>query len=215
MAWIQGAHARSRCAGANVALLLGALWLGACGGASLQMRAAARQTVAAPRPDTAQVVFVLPSPFRDVVGLVDERGVYLGQLGARTWTVSQVAPGPHRFYALVGADAHVVHGTLEAGRTYWVVAEHDVLRGLRWVAWEVPCGDDEAGRLRGARAVEVDPAASTESIRRHLGDIPQRMLEADRELEALSASQRALRHLLPACEVAAVASPSTGPASGS
>ena len=182
-----------------------ALTLTACGGPRLAMRDAAVTTLTAPPEGRARIVLVAPSWQRDVVSLVDERGRYLGQLGARTWTTLDVAPGPHRFYALVGADAYVVEGPVEAGRTYWIVAEHDVLRGMRWIAWEPRCGPEEASRLSDARAIEVDPAADEAAVRHRLGDIPQRILEADRELEAMPDVDRALRHLVAACPPAAVA----------
>jgi hypothetical protein len=174
-------------------------WLAACGGPRLLMREASEREVAPPPAGRARVVLAVPSAHRDVIGVVDERGAYVGQLGGRTWMTIDVAPGPHRYYALVGASAYVVGGTLEADRTYWIVAETAFGRPMQWVAWAPACGEDTSARIAGARAVEPDPAADRAALDRQLGDVPQRILEADQELQEMTEQRRAARVLAPAC----------------
>lgn len=179
------------------------LSLAACGGPRLMVRDAAERELAPPPAGRARVVLAMPSAHRDVIGVVDERGAYVGQLGSRTWMTIDVEPGEHRYYALVGASAYVVGGTLEAGRTYWAVAETAFGRPLQWVAWAPACDEDASARVAGARAVEPDPAADRAALDRQLGDVPQRILEADRELEAMTEARRAARVLAPQCAAGA------------
>lgn len=176
-----------------------ALVLAACGGPALAMRDASSPELAAPSAGRARIVLAAPDAFRDVISVVDERGRYLGQLGGRTFTTLEVEPGIRRFYALVGANAYVVGGTVEAGRTYWVVAETPFARSLRWVAWSPGCGGEAAERLRGLRALEPDPAADRAAIERRLGNVPQRIMEADQDLARMSEAHRDARVLQPAC----------------
>jgi hypothetical protein len=145
-------------------------------------------------------VFAVPGSLRDVISIVDERGTYVGQLGGRTFTTIEVEPGEHRYYALVDASAWAVLGTLEANRTYWVLAETGFGRPLRWLAWVPDCDDDANARIAGLRAVEPDPDADAALLRRQLGNVPQRILEADRELDEMSRVRRDERTLRPACE---------------
>ncbi|MDQ3032368.1 MAG: hypothetical protein M3Y87_08140 [Myxococcota bacterium] len=174
-----------------------AMAVAACGGPRAMVRDASSREIAAPSEGNARIVLAVPGAQRDVISVVDERGAYLGQLGGRTWTTFEATPGTHRYYALVGASAFVVGGTVEAGRTYWVVAETAFGRPMQWVADVPSCGEDASARIADARAVEPDPAADRAAIDRQLGDIPQRILEADRELEAMTAERRARRALQP------------------
>src|SRR5690606_24173083 len=154
-----------------------AIVLAGCGGPALAMRDATTPEITPPSEGRARIVLAAPDAFRDVISVVDERGQYLGQLGGRTFTTVEVEPGERRFYALVGANAYVVGGTVEAGRTYWVIAETPFARSLRWVAWSPGCGAEGAERVRGSRAIEPDPAADRAAIERRLGNVPQRILE--------------------------------------
>lgn len=181
-----------------------ALALAGCGGPRLLMRDANSREIAPPSEGRARIVFALPEAYRDVVSFVDDRGQYLGQLGSRTYFQVEVRPGPRRFYALVGASEHTVRGTLEPGRTYWVLAETGFARPFRLFAWAPECGEDPMARLAGVRAVEPDPQADPGGLlARQLGDLPQRILEADAEFEAMSEADRMLRTLRPACTTSA------------
>ena len=185
---------------AKALVIVGMLALAACGGPAIAMRDASSSELSAPGEGRARIVLAAPDAFRDVISVVDERGQYVGQLGGRTWTTLEVEPGEHEYYALVGANAYVVGGTVEAGRTYWVVAETPFARSLRWIAWSPGCGPEASERVSGARAVEVDPAADRAAIERRLGNVPQRILEADQDLARMSEAYRAERVLQPACE---------------
>lgn len=190
-----------------LALGVGAL-LAACGGPRLLVRGARSAEIAAPPPERAQIVLAMPGSDRDVVTIVDERGRYLGQLGSRTWSRVEVEPGARRLYALVGASAYVVGGTVEGGRTYWAIVETPFARPMRWVAAAPTCEEGRA-RIGPLRAVEPDPDADRTALERQLGDVPQRILEADRELEAMTTEQRAQRALrASSCEAWTSAQPS-------
>src|SRR5258708_32932451 len=81
------------------------LVLAACGGSTYAMRRAASDDAPAAVEGRALVVFVMPTGGRDTVSVVDELGVYLGQLRGHAWFARDVAPGDHRFYALEGSSA--------------------------------------------------------------------------------------------------------------
>ncbi|MFO0683787.1 MAG: hypothetical protein U0234_17140 [Sandaracinus sp.] len=169
--------------------------LSACGGSSYAMRPSSTDEPPAAVEGQALVVFVMPTSGRDTVSIVDELGVYLGQLRGHAWFSRAVAPGDHRFYALEGSSASVVHATgLEAGRVYFVRAEDPVFGVQRFLA-----GGCDAAALTGTHRTEADPAASQASIDRQLGNVPQRTLEADGRFERMSEADRTARTLVGAC----------------
>jgi hypothetical protein len=174
----------------------------ACGGPRLLVRDAPSRAIVPPSPGRARIVLAAPGAYRDVISIVDERGRYLGQLGGRTYTTIEVDPGARRFYALTRADAYVVRGEVEAGHTYFVLAETGLARPFRWLAWTPTCEEREA-RLREARAIEPDPSADPAAIVRQLGDVPRRVQEAEDELAAMDEAERARRVLRPAPDCSA------------
>ncbi len=181
------------------ALLL--LSLSACGGAYYAMRPAASDDPPVAIEGRALVVFAMPTSGRDTVSVIDELGVYLGQLRGHTWFARDVPPGDHRFYALEGSSAAVVHAVgLEAGRVYYLRMEDPVFGVTRFVA----AGCD-ATSLTGTHRTEPDPAASEAAVRRQLGDIPQRTLEADGRFDRMSGEDRTARTLSGACPSATAA----------
>lgn len=188
-----------------VVIAVWAMVVAGCGGPRLLVRDASVRDVEPPLEGRARVVFAVPGSLRDVIGIVDERGRPIGQLGGRTFMSIDAEPGNRRFYALVDASAWVVEGTVEPNRTYWVVAEAGLGRPFRWVAWVPDCEADPRTRLRGVRAVEPDPDADPEIVRRQLGNIPQRILEADEELDEMSRVEREAHTLRPACDRSASA----------
>lgn len=202
-----------------VVLVISALT--ACGAPRLLMRSASSREIPPPDEGRARVVLAVPGNFRDVLSVVDEHGQYLGQLGAHTYFTVSVAPGNRRFYALVGSSSYVVGGTVEAGRTYWIVGEDALTRPFRWFSSPPECGADPLGRVTGARAIEPDPQADPGGmLARQLGNVPQRILEADQELQAMPESERAPRTLsAPACDAGGQAptdqAPADQPATGS
>lgn len=193
-----------------ISIGLVSLALAACGGPRLMVRDASQREVTPPAEGRARIVLAVPGAHRDVISVVDDRGAYVAQLGGRTWTTFEVEPGTRKYYALVGASAFVVGGTVEAGRTYWVVAETGFGRPMQWVAAEASCDEAPSARLAGARAVEPDPEADRALLARQLGDVPQRILEADQELEEMTDARRAARVLRPGapCVVEASVAPS-------
>lgn len=206
-----------RAIGIGIVLGILAASAGACGGPRLLMRSASSREIPAPEEGRARVVLALPGASRDVISVLDERGQYLGQLGARTYFTVNVAPGARRFYALADASAYVVGGDLQPGHTYFVVAETSFGRPLRWVAWTPECGADPMTRLTDSRAIEPDPQADPGGmLARQLGNVPQRILEADQELSEMDEGERALRvlHTI-VCEQAAGAESETGLGPGS
>jgi len=174
----------------------------ACGGPRLLVRDAPSRAIVPPSPGRARIVLAAPGAYRDVISIVDERGRYLGQLGGRTYTTIEVDPGARRLYALTRADAYVVGGEVEAGHTYFVLAETGLARPFRWLAWTPSCEEREA-RLREARAIEPDPSADPAAIVRQLGDVPRRVQEAEDELAAMDEAERARRVLRPAPDCSA------------
>ncbi len=175
-----------------------AIALVACGGATFAMRAAPSE-LSGPASDVARVVFVVTGGTRDPFAWVDERGTYLGQTRGGTYLAIDVAPGAHRFYALRGASAYVVRAeALSGGRTYYVHASAGGLASASVRALRPRDGDrwsQRAGWLASSERVEIDPSADAAALRRQLGNVPQRMLEADAELEAMSDALRAERVL--------------------
>lgn len=178
------------------ALLACAALLGACGGSTYAMRRTATDDAPTAVEGRAVVVFVMPTSGRDTVSIVDELGAYQGQLRGHAWFSRDFAPGDHRFYALEGSSASVVHATaLEAGRIYYLRAEDPVFGVSRFVAG----GCDSDGALADAHRTETDPAASDTNVQRQLGNVPQRTLEADGRFERMSGEDRTARTLVGSC----------------
>lgn len=171
------------------------LFLAACGGSTYAMRPSATDDSPTLVEGRAVVVFVMPTGGRDTVSIVDELGVYLGQLRGHAWFSRDVAPGDHRFYALEGSSASVVRASaLEAGRIYFVRMEDPVFGLSRFVA--AAC---DASALRDAHRTEADPAASEANVQRQLGNVPQRTLEADGRFDRMSGEDRSARTLVGGC----------------
>jgi hypothetical protein len=176
--------------------LLAALGAG-CGGVGFHMRAATtRVSIGTPPEGRAQIVFAIPGRSRDVLGIVDQRGTYYGQLRGETVLVRDVAPGRYRFYAIRSANGYVVDVPLvAAGQTVYVGGIDPVFTSFVWRSFT---GCDEVARegraaLPSLARLEPDPAVSIDTVLGQLGDIPRRVAEADRDLEAMPADQRALR----------------------
>lgn len=171
------------------------LMLAACGGSTYAMRRSATDDPATAVEGRAVVVFVMPTDGRDTVSIVDELGVYLGQLRGHAWFSRDVAPGDHRFYALEGSSASVIHASaLEAGRVYFVRMEDPVFGVSRFVA-----NGCDARALADTHRTEADPAASETNVQRQLGNVPQRTLDADGRFDRMSGEDRAARTLVGAC----------------
>lgn len=184
--------------------VVASLALAACGGSTYAMRRAASDDAPAAVEGRAVVVFVMPTGGRDTVSIVDDLGVYLGQLRGHAWFASEVAPGDHRFYALEGSSSSVVRASaLEAGRVYYVRMEDPVFGLSRFVA-----GGCDASALHETHRTEADPAASETNVQRQLGNVPQRALEADGRFDRMSGEDRTARTLVGSCGEA------TGIASG-
>lgn len=179
---------------AVLAIVFG-LALAACGGSTYAMRRAPTDDAPAAVEGSAVVVFVMPTSGRDTVSIVDDLGVYLGQLRGHAWFSVLVTPGDHRFYALEGSSASVVRATaLEAGRVYFVRMEDPVFGVSRFLA-----GGCDASALADTHRTEADPAASETNVRRQLGNVPQRTLEADGRFDRMSGEDRTARTLVGAC----------------
>lgn len=164
------------------------LLLAACGGAAFHMRESPSEELPAPAEGQALVVFVMPETGRTPLTIFDEMGVYIGQIRGRTWLAQEVAPGDHRFYVVRNVSGYVVHAEdLEAGRTYYVVAEDPFATSFRWRA--LRCDEDGEALRASASHVERDPRVTDEEIRRAVGDEPMRMHEADQRFDALPAAQ--------------------------
>jgi hypothetical protein len=180
----------------KLALSLAVLVLSACGGAAYHMRPSSGPTPPTPVEGRAVVVFVMPADGRDVVTIADEHAAFLGQLRGHQWFAADVAPGDHRFYAYAGSSAYVVPATqLEAGRVYYVEMIDPLLGNARLVARGCV-----AATLGTATRAELDPAVDESTIRAQVGNIPQRALEADRELTRMTATEQAARTLLGSCQ---------------
>ena len=174
--------------------VIATMMLCACGGSTYAMRRSATDDLPAVVEGHATVIFVMPTSGRDTVSLVDELGVYLGQLRGHAWFAADVTPGDHRFYALEGSSASVVRATaLEAGRTYYLRMEDPVFGVSRFLAGGCTSSLAETHRT------EPDPDASTTTVRRQLGNVPQRTLEADQRFERMSGEERSARTLAGAC----------------
>jgi hypothetical protein len=179
----------------GIALPLLAIVLSACGGSTYAMRRAATDDAPAAIEGRAVVVFVMPTSGRDTVSIVDELGVYLGQLRGHAWFAHDFPPGDHRFYALEGASAAAVHATaLEAGRVYYVRSEDPLLGSSRFLA-----GGCDANAIHDAHRTEAEPTARESTIQRQLGNVPQRTLEADARFDRLPEADRTARTLAGAC----------------
>lgn len=167
----------------------------ACGGSSYAMRRAATDDPPVAVEGRAVVVFAMPTSGRDTVSIVDELGVYLGQLRGHAWFSRDVPPGDHRFYALEGSSSSVIHATaLEAGRIYYVRMEDPVFGVSRFLA-----GGCDASALADTHRTEADPAASETNVQRQLGNVPQRTLEADGRFDRMSGEDRTARTLVGTC----------------
>lgn len=168
----------------------------ACGGAAYHMRASTGASPPAPVEGRAVVVFAMPADGRDVVTIVDEYGAILGQLRGHSWFARDVAPGDHRFYAFAGSSAYLVRATqLEAGSVYYAEMIDPVLGSIRFVARGCV-----ASTLGAAARAELDPAVDDATLRAQVGNIPQRSLEADRELARMSEADQAARTLSGTCQ---------------
>jgi hypothetical protein len=176
-------------------LVLLGLVLAACGGAAFHMRPSG-DALGPPSEGHALVVFAMPSG-RAVVTILDEVGAYLGQLRGGHYFTREVEPGAHRFYAVRNVSGYVVRTeALEAGRTYYVLAEDPMLASFR--LRPVPCAEADESLLGRLSRVEPDPAVSEEEIRRAIGDEPMRMHEADQRWDRMTENERAA-HTLERC----------------
>jgi|GEM_PF-3560295 len=171
----------------------------ACGGTRFHMRPAPSAALETPSEGHALVVFAMPQG-RTVITILDQYGVYFGQLRGGTFFAREVDPGVHRFYAVRNVSGHVVHTeALEAGRTYFVLAEDPFAAAFR--LRPLGCDDDGAAAIAALSRVEPDPAVSESSIRDAIGDEPMRMHEADQRWERLTAAEQ-VQVTLPTCSVA-------------
>lgn len=170
------------------------------------MRPAPSAALEAPSEGHALVVFAMPQG-RTVITILDQYGVYFGQLRGGNFFAREVDPGVHRFYAVRNVSGYVVHTeALEAGRTYYVIAEDPFAAGFR--LRPLGCDDDGGAAIAPLSRVEPDPSVSESSIRDAIGDEPMRMHEADQRWERLTAAEQA-RLTLPGC-AAPTSEPSTG-----
>ena len=178
-------------------LVLAAASIGCGGGGAFHMRAAqGAATIGTPPEGRAQVVFTIPERSRDVVSIVDQRGTYYGQLRAETSFVVDVAPGRYRFYAIRDRNGYAVDvPLLEAGQVAYVGGIDPLITGFVWRSF-TGC-DVDATRARSALSsvarMEPDPAVSSSTAIAEIDDLPRRTGEADRQLDAMNAADRALR----------------------
>jgi hypothetical protein len=173
-----------------------ALVLSGCGGAAYHMRTSRADSPPPPVEGSAVVVLAMPGDGRDVVTISDENGALLGELRGHTWFATTTTPGDHRFYAFSGSSAYLVRASaLEAGRVYYVEMVDPLMGSSRFLARGCV-----AATLGAAHPVERDPAFTEEALRRQVGNIPQRMLEADRELARMSEADQAARTLSGTCQ---------------
>jgi hypothetical protein len=171
----------------------------ACGGARFHMRPAASAALQAPSEGHALVVFAMPQG-RTVITVLDQYGVYFGQLRGGSFFTREVDPGLHRFYAVRNVSGHVVHTeALEAGRTYYVLAEDPFAAPFR--LRPLGCDEDGAAAIAALSRVEPDPSVSESSIRDAIGDEPMRMHEADQRWVRLTSDEQA-RATLASCAAA-------------
>ncbi|GAB4196138.1 MAG: hypothetical protein OHK0013_03070 [Sandaracinaceae bacterium] len=177
--------------------VVGLAAMAGCGGVGFHMRAATTPaSFGTPPEGRAQVVFVMHGRSRDVVGIVDQRGTYYGQLRGETVLVRDVAPGRYRFYAIRSTNGYVVDVPhVEAGQTVYLGGVDPVFTSFVWRSFS-GC-DAEAVAARGALSrlarVEPDPSVPIVTVLAQLGDIPRRVAEADRDFDAMRPEQRALR----------------------
>lgn len=170
--------------------------LSACGGARFHMRPAASAALETPSEGHALVVFAMPQG-RTVITILDQYGVYFGQLRGGNFFAREVDPGVHRFYAVRNVSGYVVHTeALEAGRTYYVIAEDPFAAPFRLSP--LGCDDDGAAAIAALSRVEPDPNVSESAIRDAIGDEPMRMHEADQRWARLTGDEQA-RATLASC----------------
>ena len=173
-----------------------ALLFTTCGGGPYSMRTVMPAAPLGPASaDSAQIVFACDTDDH-VVSFVDEDGRFLGQVRERSWMAVNVEPGDHRFIALVDASAVRIDAHVEAGRTYFVLAERLFARGFQLRA--IKRGSERwilRSRYLGHEHVEIDPEHDAQILRTQLGDVPQRILEGDREWERLTDTERRARTL--------------------
>jgi hypothetical protein len=164
-----------------------------CGGAAFHMRSASSDALPSPSEGHALVVFAMPTG-RTVITILDQYGVYFGQLRGGHYFTREVDPGVHRFYAVRNVEGYVLHTeSLEAGRTYYVVAEDPLVQAFYLRAGR--CDEDGAAIIAPLAHVERDPATSEETIRRVIGDEPMRMHEADLRWDRMDGPAHDLRTL--------------------
>lgn len=180
-----------------VLLSSSALALIGCGGGAFHMRAARDAvTVGTPPDGRAQVVFAIPARSRGVVNIVDQRGTYYGQLRAESSLVIDVPAGRYRFYAIRDRNGYAVDvPLLQAGQTAYVGGVDPLLGSFVWRSFtgcDVAAVEARTALATSAR-LEPDPAVSQDTVIAEIGDIPRRTGEADRDLDAMNAEDRALR----------------------
>lgn len=152
--------------------------------------------VGAPAEGRAQVVFLMPERSRGVVGVVDQRGTFYGELDSETAFVVDVEPGRYRFYAIRDRNAYAVDvPRLEAGQTAYVGGEDPRFTSFAFRSYSGCDAASVAARrsLDRLRRVERDPSVPERDVIASLGDVPRRIDEADRDLAAMTPAHRALR----------------------
>ena len=108
-----------------VKLLIAAssIWLAACAGSPMVV--STDQTVTAPAPDKAQVVFMRSSFYGSAINasLFEVKGdtnEFIGIMANGTKIVKEVEPGEHTFM-VVSEAADFMQADLEAGKTYYAM----------------------------------------------------------------------------------------------
>ena len=96
--------------------------------------AAPDQTLPAPRPDQAQIVFLHPgggliAMLGHVYELNGEQRQYIGTLGAKTKLVYNAPPGRHTFMSNSVGYGHILDADVDAGKRYYVLLRYVHGRG--------------------------------------------------------------------------------------
>ncbi|WP_250460469.1 DUF2846 domain-containing protein [Microbulbifer litoralis] len=99
------------------------IWLAACAGNPMVV--SADQTVTAPGPDKAQIVFMRSSFYGSAINaslfeVKDEQNEFIGIMANGTKIVKEVEPGEHLFM-VVSEAADFMKAELEGGKTYYAM----------------------------------------------------------------------------------------------
>jgi hypothetical protein len=188
---------------AALAVVVAACAVSACTPSSDYMREVASPTSAKAPPGQALVVFIRPSAFAYLANfqIVDEKGVFMGEILSNSRFATLVPPGDHIFVAFRAWDPIARNDAMRArllpGRTYYVQVQ-PTLAGVEILAItpRVESWSHLTTWLQETKELAPDHAAGQAYLDDHKEDVSDEIAAALKHLSDDDADELADRTLL-------------------